>query len=559
MKSIKTILPLIVVFIWMVSACVPAPVAPAPPTRVRRPPLFPESTSVPESVMPTATSTTVPSPTTTVPTKPANQLTPISAGDWTPPETAATPYPQPGETFDGHEVVLRIHNADKLTGREDQLTRWSLWGAPAFTVTPDGSYWFVDVTNGDTRLVHLSSTGEVLHQFPANDVIYPMDIAATGERVWMLGEGKKQARQVISYELNSGDGWKALLPEKGYSVMSQPSLTGLALAEDGVLLLERLGGVEYVRMEPSGEEFALLPAPALTAFGHTYQVSKPDSSGRSREVLVDDTAVGIEGDENELLWVSIIGAAPDGSFYLLVGSGDTEHVRQYSLEGELLGMTRIPKEHHFPTRTDIFFGEQAVGTDGQLYAVVSTEDQDILIVRIELSEELPPLPTPAPYVQPAPMGQLTPAWETPPAGASKEDIARETLIRFLSLLDQREYLQAAELYGGGMEGFEKFRAEHPEFYEQMASLEEDPEQFWQSACSLLLACYLAGNIVSQEQISETEYEFWVELVWEDGYRYTSNGCCAPNNAQRPPVWQFRFSVVVMDGKALVMLPPPVLE
>jgi hypothetical protein len=39
-----------------------------------------------------------------------------------------------------HEIALRIHNVDKMTGRFGQSTRWLAWGSPGFTIAPDGSY-----------------------------------------------------------------------------------------------------------------------------------------------------------------------------------------------------------------------------------------------------------------------------------------------------------------------------------------------------------------------------------------------------------------------------------
>ncbi|MEW5872837.1 MAG: hypothetical protein AB1894_26495 [Chloroflexota bacterium] len=497
-------------------------------------------------------------------------VTPMALGEWVAPETAATPLPEPGEVFDGHEIVLRIHNVDKLTWRSDQLSRWSLWGSPAFTIAPDGSYWFFDITQSNLRLIHLSQAGEVLHQFPASPLHYPIDIVASAERVWALGkaEGRKgHLKTILSYDLTGNAHWLLPLPA-AYQMISVPPperivdwfLTGLSLNENGSLFLERHSGTDYVALQWSGGQVAFGQDAAYEAYGHRYRIRMPKSTAGRWAVWIDEREIALQGDE--IYNTEIIGVAPDGSVYLYMGPGGEAHVRHYSLEGALLGMARVPESpRSISSWTDVYFSEMTVGPDGELYVLVSTQDQEVVIVQVGWQAELDRLPTPTPfdYPTPTPMSVIAPAWETPPAGARPEEQARQALISFLYLLSEKQYSKAAAFYGGGMQGFEFLRQEHADFFARMAALEGEPEQFWSSWCSGLLACYPVGNILDVDSLSDTAFVFWVHLVFEDQTIYASNTCCAANPAIKAPVWLFGFTVQWVDGMYKVMNPPPVLE
>lgn len=496
-------------------------------------------------------------------------VTPIPLGEWNAPEVAATPLPEPGEILGGHEVVLHIHNVDKLTGRSDQLTRWSLWGSPAFTIAPDGSYWFFDVTQRSSRLIHLSVTGDILHQFPARQVGYPIDIVASTERVWMLGEAEGQVKTVLSYDLTGNGHWLLPLPKTYQMIIAPPpaeivdwDLTGLNMNEAGNLFLERNMGREFAAMRWNGGEVTFGPVGAYESYGHRYQVMSPEAASGHWVLRIDETEIVLQGDEPEL-WIGIIGAAPDGSVYLHAGLSDAAHVRHYSREGKLIGMARIPEGFRsLSFDTDLYIGELAVGPDGNLYGLVSMDDQDVMVVKVKWQDQLARLPTPTHFPDRTltPKRVITPAWETPPAGTRPEEQAREALISFLYLLSEKQYLKAAAYYGGGMEGFAFLRQEYADFFDRIAVLEGQPEQFWSSWCSTLLACYPVGNFVETDVISETEFVFWIQLVSEDPeVYYASNSCCAANPAVKAPVWQFGFTVKLVDGKYMVMNPPPILE
>jgi hypothetical protein len=322
-------------------------------------------------------------------------------------------------------------------------------------------------------------------------------------------------------------------------------LTGLILGEQGELYLERLLGAEFVQVLLEEGELIYLPVPGYPSAGHTYRLTSSADSVSKGSMLVDEHQIDVLDPADDYT-ISFRGVAPDGSFYLIYRLGDQRYVRYYSPDGELLGFARPSQGFralHYDS--DLYESDISVGPDGEAYALVSTDDQDVIVLRLSFSEELAPSPTPKPYLEPTPMTAMRSAWETPPAGAQAEDIARETLIAFFSRLDERQYTQAAELYGGGLEAFEpRFTQNgqnHPEsdaqVREYLTSLSDDPEQFWQSACSTLLACLSIGNITEVERISETEFRFWVELTWEDGYKYVTNACCGGNPAITP-VWLF---------------------
>jgi hypothetical protein len=272
--------------------------------------------------------------------------------------------------------------------------------------------------------------------------------------------------------------------------------------------------------------------------------------------MVNNQSFDVAGIEQHNYMV-FLGTAPDGGFYVAGMGAHSEDnaVQHYSEAGHLLGVARPPKNDFYAED----YHNLAVGPDGDLYALISLSDQDVVIVRLNFNDELPVLPTTTPFAEWTPMPPLSPAWETPPFGATNQEIAQNTVITFLALLDERRYTEAGELYGGGMEGFEPYCEEYPDFCTHLASLQDTPDQFWQAACSNLLACFSIGQIVEVETISETEFRFWVELIWEDGYKYVAHACCGGNPAITPFVWLYPFTVREVNDQFQVLDPPPPLK
>jgi hypothetical protein len=177
--------------------------------------------------------------------------------------------------------------------------------------------------------------------------------------------------------------------------------------------------------------------------------------------------------------------------------------------------------------------------------MVSRENHSVDVLRLGFAPELAVISEPAPTVSPVPLTPLLPAWVTPPEGATDLEIARNTLLSFFTYLHEGRYAEAAPLYGGPLDAVV---VPDPE------SAGGDPGRFWEQAC-FLLQCLLVADIVEEEQVAPDEFRFLVEFMWDDGTLVTLGPCCGASEADMPPVWQFPYTVRVIEGQFAVMEPP----
>ena len=158
--------------------------------------------------------------------------------------------------------------------------------------------------------------------------------------------------------------------------------------------------------------------------------------------------------------------------------------------------------------------------------------------------ELESPPTPTPEIIPA----CTPATnnETSLEGIEK---ARNTLVSFFELLHQREYEEAAVLYGGDYQGL---RDNNPII---------DPQDYpalLTNGCELNgLQCLPVKRIVDEQAVSWTEYQFTVEFMSQDGSLFVRGPCCGGNATDFPPESQFAYTVIRNCAGEFLVLELPV--
>ena len=148
-------------------------------------------------------------------------------------------------------------------------------------------------------------------------------------------------------------------------------------------------------------------------------------------------------------------------------------------------------------------------------------------------------PTPTPKV----ISACTPAdgTETSSEGLEK---ARKALTAFFELLNQREYEEAAALYGGDYQGL---RDSNPLLDPQ------DHVALLTNGCEINgLQCLQVKRIVDENVVSSAEYHFTVEFINQDGSLFVRGPCCGENATDFPPESQFAFTVIRnCAGKFLV--------
>ena len=139
-------------------------------------------------------------------------------------------------------------------------------------------------------------------------------------------------------------------------------------------------------------------------------------------------------------------------------------------------------------------------------------------------------PTPALEI----ISACTPAekTETQSEGLKK---ARNTLTTFFELLNQREYEQAAALYGGDYQGL---RDSNPLLDPQ------DHVALLTNGCEINgLQCLRVKRIVDEKADSLAEYHFRVEFMNQDGSLFVRDPCCGGNATDFPPESQFAYTVI----------------
>ena len=122
--------------------------------------------------------------------------------------------------------------------------------------------------------------------------------------------------------------------------------------------------------------------------------------------------------------------------------------------------------------------------------------------------------------------------KTPLEGIEK---ARNTLVSFFELLNQREYEKAAALYGGDYQGL---RDSNPLL---------DPQDYVAlliNGCEMNgLQCLRVKRIVDEKVVSSAEYHFTVEFLNQDGSLFVRGPCCGGNATDFPPESQFAYTVI----------------
>lgn len=125
------------------------------------------------------------------------------------------------------------------------------------------------------------------------------------------------------------------------------------------------------------------------------------------------------------------------------------------------------------------------------------------------------------------------------------ELARQALLDYFTALNQGNYLQAVEFYGGS---YEILQSNNPEIPPQ------DHAQLLQAACRYNgFMCFLPlHEVVSQEQVAADEFHFVVEFQNADGTLFELGPCCGADPNSQPPVSQFEYTVVFQEGSYRVV-------
>lgn len=469
--------------------------------------------------------------------------------------TAPSPTGTPSHRLpQSDEVVLSITNSQPFSGREgNPVPEWPGWGAESLAVAPDGSYWLADSYVEPPRLLHYSPSGEQLESIPLEQkVVYVYDLLVLDDSLWLL-DISSQLPKIVQLSLD-GEVLRSLdLPENLFLMEGNPIFNGvlnLQAGESGEILANTVNGA-YELLDSSGNP-TYRPLEGISWAGHTYRVTT-DPISFTLSLSIDGNTLPIAPPEY-IDSPPFIGFNPDGSVAIAIRretpvQSDVPAVQidplvaYYAPSGELLSVAR-----RWPTFIYVdMHHDLAFGSDGMVYQFVTNPNHSVQVVRLGSAPEYAALPR-APEVFNSPVPTVAsprlPLWETPPAGATEQEIARESLVRFFTQLDQKRYTEAAALYGGDFSevNFERLPG-------------EEVGAYWERLCSAYTICMPVLAIPQEEKISEEEFRFYVEFLWLDGTRFVNGPCCGASPAQQPGYWQFAYSVKKVDDQWKVMRAP----
>ena len=142
----------------------------------------------------------------------------------------------------------------------------------------------------------------------------------------------------------------------------------------------------------------------------------------------------------------------------------------------------------------------------------------------------------------------TAAPTTPTVEATSDvALAQETLTTFFSVLNEGQYAEASNYYGGT---YDELQA----FVDPSISLDQR-ERIWETVCAGLLKCLPIRNVVSVEQSGPDEFVFVVEFSNEDGTLFELGPCCGATEEEMPTRSQFTYTVVRTGDQFMVLNPP----
>jgi hypothetical protein len=479
---------------------------------------------------------------------PGSPVTPASGLQSMPSVDSTTPPELPTQDV----VVFTIPNQEPFSGREgDPRPDWLGWGAEAFDVAPDGSYWIADTAVDPQRLLHYSVHGVQLDEISMEGVATSVyDLAAGEGKLWLLDLGA-DGIQVISLTLGRRQVDVISVPKEFYAHDGIPVANGifsLSLAADGALMISGISGLTLL-VDGSGS-VAARPLPGWSSLGHVYRLS--EASGGGPPVLSVDGRPVPMGDSLSLEAEPFLGFNADGTFPVVLrrevaspDGGDPAVdwlVAYLRPEGTAIGYASLPQRMPWQE----YNHELALGPDRQVYALVSRSDHSVQVVRLGFETSRPTPLGVAPTSIPTPLtplrADLQPLKGTVPADAQGASAA---LVSFFSDLSQERFETAAENYGGS---FEELGGAVPE------GGETTDESRWRQICQQYL-CLPIAEVSDVRQTGPQAYTFEVVFTWPDGQRVEIGACCGGSPAASPPVWKFAYPVAFKDGVWKVMRGP----
>ena len=384
-------------------------------------------------------------PPQSVATRPAGDLPstdPIPSPTTAGPATQPTPLNQAQAGVaegDGltHETIFTIRNNGRYSGEGGQPA-WLGWGADRLSVAPDGSFWIADTPADPDRLLHYNTQGDLISVIPLHideKQYWARDIFADASGIWVL-DVISQPGLLLHLDPNGVLLASYAIPNVFATYRQEdnemPGLWNIRHAEEEGVLLDGPLGIVRLSLKEDGAVFEKLDNYPIG--GRVY--------GETQDgFILDGQPLPVEliQPEHFLNSTSLLGVAPDGSFYVEEGEGyldqgnaepPDDFVRRYDSNGELAGIALLPIPEVYQR-----VGDVALGPDGNAYILLSYTDHSVEVQRLKF------FPGPAPLLAPARMRPKTYFMPLYPSGQPSEtdlDAAREAMLTFFTALANKE-------------------------------------------------------------------------------------------------------------------------
>ncbi len=268
----------------------------------------------------------------------------------------------------------------ELGGPEQQT-----WGPTAMAVGEDGNVWVADAVAN--RVLRYSSSGVLLDTIDMpNAVVGIGDLEVRGGELLAL-DLAAGIPKVLRVDTSTGLIAGTYDVPKKYSLPS--GLSGIALGEQGEVVLELAGGTTLVQLTDANGQLGIEEIDGYGINGRYLRVAGFEVTVREG---VTDRSVDIP---HMAEWggAGLLNANTD-RFDLLVEEaalvkGDfvvDQVVRRFGSDGALLGVARVPLNER------LFFipGGVAVGPDGAILALVPRPDR-LDVVKLRLAQDVEPI------------------------------------------------------------------------------------------------------------------------------------------------------------------------
>ena len=121
--------------------------------------------------------------------------------------------------------------------------------------------------------------------------------------------------------------------------------------------------------------------------------------------------------------------------------------------------------------------------------------------------------------------------------------AQDTLVSLFDLVSSAEYKAAAEYYAGPSDDLILILQDwNPDWIPS----ENDPGAILEKICAGGFQCLPLRTILTERQLSKTEFEFEVEFNWHDGELFVFGPCCGATETEMPPNSVFTYKVVLAE-------------